>query len=586
LLGKIFNKKNTDENKENSSEISTPKYEKPKILLIDLSDNVITSVRNAGFNAVAGSFGNPYKVKLSDAYHPVIYEFGLPENYIEQEVIIIDLTPPEILDNPKGQKLVSEGEPDWWAKCSYGVIDPRPRIMKNLQENFTRIFIEGGFFIIFAQPRLIQNLVKGRFMQLHGLRQFVSEPIYADNWSFLPFLSPQNLKIESLTGEEIFLRDSPITGNVFDGAKYTTIIKEFTYQDMTFEPIFWNKFDNCVGGVISYNNTKGKVIILPQIANKADGIVELLSKGLLIISPHLFPCNPTFKWIENKEYFLPNEKKLNIEKEEIKQKYDLEIAEKEREIQENHIKYDFLHDLLTETDKKLVSSIEKYFNWLGFNNVKNMDEINETKKEEDLQVEIDEDLLIIEIKGLGGTSRDSDCSQISKIRYRRMKERGNFDVFGLYIVNHQRHIPPLERKNPPFSPTQIEDADGEHGEIGLLTTWQLFNLYFAIEDGFITKENARKSLLKCGLIDFSPSNCIDLGRAKEIHHKGLVVIIDINNKIRTGNKIIIKNNRFSEANILEIQDNNKKVEEISSGEIGIKLDKEVKETDELFLKIN
>jgi len=121
-------KRDTDKEKEKLSENVTPKYQKPKILLIDLPDTVIDSVRSAGFNASAGTFGSPYKVKLGDGYLPVIPEYHLP-NYTEQEVIIIDLTPPETIDNPKGEKVTSEGEKDWWAKCSRGEIDPRPRVM-------------------------------------------------------------------------------------------------------------------------------------------------------------------------------------------------------------------------------------------------------------------------------------------------------------------------------------------------------------------------------------------------------------------------------------------------------------------------
>ena len=35
-------------------------------------------------------------------------------------------------------------------------------------------------------------------------------------------------------------------------------------------------------------------------------------------------------------------------------------------------------------------------------------------------------------------------------------------------------------------------------------TWQLFNLYFEIEDKIITKQEAQNMLFNKGLIDFSP----------------------------------------------------------------------------------
>ena len=131
-------------------------------------------------------------------------------------------------------------------------------------------------------------------------------------------------------------------------------------------------------------------------------------------------------------------------------------------------------------------------------------------------METEDGLLVIEIKGIGGTSTDGQCSQIEKIKNRRMQERRNFDVFGLYIVNHQRYQPPLLRENPPFKREQIQDA--ENDKRGLLTTWQLFNLYFSIKNGCISKEEARKALLKYGLIEFSPQNCVSLGEPVKILH--------------------------------------------------------------------
>jgi hypothetical protein len=69
-----------DADKQKPSKKDTPKYQKPKILLIDLPDSVLDSVRSAGFNASAGTFGSPYKVELSDSYQPVIYKMQSGRN--------------------------------------------------------------------------------------------------------------------------------------------------------------------------------------------------------------------------------------------------------------------------------------------------------------------------------------------------------------------------------------------------------------------------------------------------------------------------------------------------------------------------
>lgn len=84
-----------------SLEKFTPKYEKPKILLIDLPDDVFERALSAGYNASAGTFGSPYEVNKSDNYLPVIIkEFDLP-NYTEQEIIFVDLTPPVTRNGPE-----------------------------------------------------------------------------------------------------------------------------------------------------------------------------------------------------------------------------------------------------------------------------------------------------------------------------------------------------------------------------------------------------------------------------------------------------------------------------------------------------
>ena len=164
------------------------------------------------------------------------------------------------------------------------------------------------------------------------------------------------------------------------------------------------------------------------------------------------------------------------------------------------------------------------------------------------------------------------------------KERGKFDVYGLYIVNHQRYQPPLIRTNPPFTEQQIQDAISD--ERGLLTTWQLFNLYFSIEKGIITKEDARKALNNFGLIEFTPSNSVPLGKAKEIHYNGKVIILDISTKIKFNQELIIqKGNIYDITKILELKKNDMTIEEAESGEIGIKVDCIVDQFDELFLKI-
>jgi len=108
---------------------------------------------------------------------------------------------------------------------------------------------------------------------------------------------------------------------------------------------------------------------------------------------------------------------------------------------------------------------------------------------------------------------------------------------------------------------------------GLLATWQLFNLYFDIENGIISKENARTEFLKYGLVQFRP-NTKDKLVPKEILKKGYVVIVDINKiKLKVGQVLTVEqNNKYFRAKIITIHIDDKLVNEVENGEVGLKLD--------------
>lgn len=203
-------------------------------------------------------------------------------------------------------------------------------------------------------------------------------------------------------------------------------------------------------------------------------------------------------------------------------------------------------------------------------------------KEEDVQVELDNGILVIEVKGIGGTSTDGECSQVSKIKHRREKERKSFDVFALYIVNHQRYLPPLNRTNPPFNEQQIADAISD--ERGLLSTWQLFNLYNEINAGLISKEEARAQILQFGYVAFKPKLTSNIGQPKEILKGGMVVILDISNtEIKVNDTIIIeKGGAYSKAKIISLQLDDKAVQTATNGEVGIKLDVKISKNSTLW----
>ncbi len=458
------------------------KYDKPKILLIDLPEGCLNTIKQAGYNVLSGTFGSPYKVKKSDDYVPVI---GTPElpNVNEREIIIIDLTQPQILDRPYGERLVSEGELDVWAKCSKGVIDPRPRFMEEMNERFQRILDFGGLFVIFAQPRLYQKLRLGYVVSDGYGKEFAtqSNPNY-NNWSFLSILSDYNLEVYSDHGDEVIVNNAshPIfnaLNKYLDDSLYCSGFEAKHYLENNWTNIAKNKYENAIAGFFKFQEKKGAILILPQINNKADAILTMLNEVFPEISPHLFPHIEGLRWVERDEYELESIKILKNNKIEEKKRAQAELDEIENKITEEREKNGFLHGMITQTGDELVSSVKKCLEFIGFEKVVDVDTNidDNSQKQEDLQICDSSPILLLEIKGLAGFPTEDDTNQVSKYVIRRMKGWDRKDVSGISIINHQRHIPGLDRNNVNvFTEQQISDARNNDG--ALITTWDLFIL--------------------------------------------------------------------------------------------------------------
>ena len=570
--------------KAKNSKKFTPEYQKPKILLVDLPDSVLDSVRSAGFNASAGTFGSPYKVELSDSSQPVIYKSDLP-NYTEQEIIIIDLTPPETLDNPEGEKMTSEGENDWWAKCSRGEIDPRPRAMSMVRNAFDRIFDHGGLFVIFAQSRLYQDLVLASVYRsrLHyGVPELSTESkINADNWSFLSILS--DLVIESDVGVEINVleHDSQLSRFLWKttrNAKYNATFNPTSRIEKNWIPtLSSNKFERCVGGLLVPEDSKGRVLILPQISKDAETIVTLLREVLPDISPHLFPHIEGSRWVERDEYELDSVLKYKAEKIKVQQRATRELEDLDKMITEERDRLGFLHGIITNTKDDLVESVKSCLEYIGFKQVIDVDKQIQNQgtsapKQEDLQVHDKSPTLLVEIKGLSGLPHESDTLQVVKYIHRRMKEWDRTDVRGVSIINHQRNVPALERDNQNvFTEQQIEDA--QNNDVTILTTWDLFLLARGMMKWKWNPNAIQELFYQHGRMPKIPTIYKPIGEIINYWEKIGVVGVQISeSKLHKGQRIgYVIPEGYLEEEVLSLQVENRDVEEVFPGQLaGIK----------------
>ncbi|WP_417443866.1 hypothetical protein [Joostella sp.] len=551
---------------------------KPQILTLNLTEKANKALEEKGFNIYNGSLGKLIDTKNKKYEHKYcLLNHDFPPNIHEFDIVIIDLSNEETTEYIKDENIrvknKSGNNTYLLSKYPQTIFDPRGLSSHILIKGIKEIIHNEAMIIVFQNENIeIEYEIveengdhpRSKGLEVHSIYGFM--PLFPFSKNKYGEITEVILKHNEIANFLNKYNDDFIYENIF---YHPTIWKdEEQIPNPCFHPILKNASDEIIS-FIYLDRTYG-LYTFPILKDNSSFIVEFLENIAPTIHPSLFPNSTQKKWTKSKEYSLPNHQKLLAEKEVIRKEYELKIKQKETEILDNTKKYSFLHDILTETGDDLVTSVIKFLKWLGFQNVVDMDEKAETIKEEDIQIENTKGLLVIEVKGIGGTSKDTECSQISKIKYRRTKERESFDVFGLYIVNHQRHIPAKKRENPPFTKEQKQDAIND--ERGLLTTWQLFNLYHDIQEGIITKEEAQESLYEYGLISFKPKNIKLLGTIDEIFLKGEVFILNLDGtEINTGDSIFIeKNNKFQQLSILEIKLDDKVINKISKGEVGIK----------------
>lgn len=550
------------------------KYPKPKILLMDMSKDVLDYLKKAGYNALGGTFGSPYEVKISNQFISMIGTPSWP-NIAEQEIILIDLTPPPILDAPKGEKATPNEENDIWVKCDTGFIDPRPRFMSIVKKNFERILNHGGVFVIFAKPRLTQNLIFGKieFDEIFG------KEIYLDNWSFLSHFSTNNMEIISDFGEEIYFYSGEnslyrfLHRNLKDARYYAKFNPKYQIKE-SWIPILKNKYDEDISGLIISGEFKGLILILPQILKKPDVILSLITEVLPDFSPELFPYLERSNWVIRDEYELESIKKYKNEIITVRKRADKELNSINEKIKKDREKFGFIHGILTKTGDDLVKDVIKCLEFIDFKKVIDVDSVidGSNPKQEDLQIHDKSPVLLVEVKGISGLPDEEEVLQVVKYIPRRMKDWDRRDVNGVSLINHQKHIPALERDNENvFTKQQIEDAESH--DITLITTWDLFILIRGMMKYKWDPAVIKDLFYEKGRISNVPSNYKPIGKIfTYIKDENVIGIKITDKKLYIGQRIGYRlNDKFLEEEITSLQINNKDVNEAHSGQsVGIK----------------
>ncbi len=570
------------ENEKTHEEIVTEpvlKYPKPKILLIDIQEEAENLLKAAGYNVTIGSFGSSYKVDKRDSFLPIITNEYLPWNLSEQEIVVIDLLHNTLVEEVSGEKHTSPGENDWWASCSKGGIDPRPRSMFSERKSFDRILQHRGVFIIFADIRRQQKQFWGHLE--YG--QFVKNSEFDfDNWCFLSIFDSENLFADEDYGQEIsvaieFPPISSFLAEYTENAAFACTLRPGYQTEKFWLPLAKNKYGSTVAAAIVPNESRGWIFIFPQLKDKPDFLSRFFNEVLPPIYPHLFPYVEGVRWVQKPEYEFPNVLELKSRIQEIQEEARRQVLELEKAIEQERMEMAYLHDLIRETGTPLVNAVKKTLEVLGFQSLKDVDEEMEKTgqtygKCEDLQIHDSSPVLLVEIKGISGFPTDADSFQVLKHILIRIKEWDRTDVEGLTIFNHQKNLPPLERENKKtFRQTILENAEGQG--FGLLTTWELFRLTRNYLKHGWTHEQVREVFYRHGHIEPIPTHYEFIGVIEHFWEKAEAVGVRIQaSLLQRGDCIAFEFPvEFEEQEVVSLEENRKSVEQVEIGGLaGIK----------------
>ena len=560
-----------------------------RVLSIDMGQEVVDFLRKENLETYDGTFGPFVDARNVDYCWdrlPIYLEQDLPDNLHEYSVVIEDLgferkTIPYDLEQVDKQKAIADTDSSFKSLClakPINVFDPVPFCCFLLKSNFETkkgelikiIFQAPKYEVPYSGIRMSNNIHSiGVFSNYQNILDFTQKSLSGDRVKLVNEYRLSEILFSGLENQlsysQTFFHPSIPKNGIYD-----------TEPNPHFIPLLLNE----QGDIISYVYFEKKTctFVLPQIANKVVLLERLFTNYLYRNFSELFPLQTKNTWLAKKEYELPEIVQLCEEKEEARQIYENTIEQKDKSIAEIRKKYNFLYAMLTETGDSLVNNVKQYLEWLGFDNVQSMDE--EVKEgedfQEDLQIHLaNNELLIIEVKGLYGTSKDNECSQISKIELRRIHERKYSNVYALYIVNNERGKEPLKRQMPPFTETQIKDAEFAHRAMAY--TYQLFNLYFEIETGIISKEEARNALFQNGLVDFR-SNFKSIGKPYDYFKNNKVACIELHDTILSvGDKVYFEDDRkrLNVVEIVNIQVDRQNKQVVKDGKVGIEFNMKI-----------
>ncbi|EOC1345121.1 hypothetical protein ACI093_000124 [Cronobacter turicensis] len=539
---------------------------KPLIYLLNTEITVEDKLKSLGFNAHHYWLNGREYFNITRTYTNVPYRYDFPDNLHESEIVIFDTQAGDV-HRPADNSPLSV-----YYQRSPSAINFLPLDMYFATEN------------IYSSKRRQCIIVFCGEHEDGIYNLYVDEEQSTKLKASTYHIIAKYLDISIRTGSRLEVVNGPDEREIknclskyLSESHYDIVFNNLiTHQDT---PLLSNDAGE-ITGFIRRDSENKLIIFLPQIQDKEGFLAELLDK---ILPDHpdfsgLFPNNGSFSWISNPAYISVEERNKILDIEYEIKRHEETIQSLQHEFKDIHNKDENvkLRNLLKESGDELVFSVKWFLEYIGFENVVNPDDDVDEEAgelfEEDLNFEYEGLSFILEVKGIGGTSTDAQCSQISKIELRRRRQYPEKKFKSVYIVNHQRYKEPKARQSIPFTSEQIENAEMTYR--GMTFTYELFHVYHMLEKGILRKEDVREAFKQDGVIDFRCS-------LKPLNFKtcfkkfnAYSFILDGTFSITKADKLAIqdKDDHWHLLSIINIQVDSIDVDEASEGSAAIQIE--------------
>lgn len=563
----------------------------PAICLINFDQDVQKRLAELNIAAERFDIGRKYALSWERAPEILIYPDGLkPENPQEYPVQIFNCDSRAGLDltinwssgsRPQSQRY-------FLFKCAYNSphFDSRPYLLRELlskdkPSNFVRIVFCGDddvsdYTVVHYPGNDVEKIDQ---LSYFGSFVFRSRP----------------LKGKQIHLTEIGHQLVPSLGGLLSSFEYRQVLSQESMlsflgsdsrpysESYEFYCLLANDNGQMVGEFVYRKDKAGRIydatIALPQTTKQAEVIDVLLREFLPGMMPSLFPEEDENKWRDDPAFYLPGEKQLHSDIHRIQEEKAKEIEKKEAEITSIRNQYQFVIDCFTQTGDDLKFSLKKMLASFGFQGVQTEEEFlpKGMDPREDLRIPLSENRkLLIECKGVGGTSVDEDCRQIGKIVTLYLQENAEKGVIeklhGVYIVNSEMHMNPNSRKIVPFKDAQIKEAIGE--KRSMVSTKELFRAFQLLSAGLVSQEDIQQAFLKDGVIEFWPTKAIPIKVAeKSPRHDKIFGLIVGDTPIGIGDTIVSDDGWLPSYSIVQsLQVDHKDVPSARNCEVGVGAD--------------